>query len=167
VEAKLAASVRAEFDGTLVSEAVEALASEGGVSIIDPELEVDDYDAEGALGLVLRDVTLDEALRRCLANTGFFLALRSGGLEVRREPSLEVHLHPIGDLLEGLDAERRAERFEGIEHFLLETIDAESWQMYSRVGYRRVADLLVVNQSAENQARIRALLAQLGRALQG
>jgi len=164
LEAKLAAPVRAEFAGTPVSEAVEALATEGGVSIIDPELEIEDYDNQGALGLTLHDVTLDEALRRCLADTGYFMSPRAGGLEVRREPRLEVHLHPIGALLEGLDGARRDERFQGIEEFLRGTIDPYSWD-YEGVGYRRLGDLLLVSQSAENQTAIRALLAQLERAL--
>jgi beta-lactamase regulating signal transducer with metallopeptidase domain len=167
LEAKLAAPVRVGFEDSQVSEAVEMLASQGGVSIIDPELEIDDYNTEGAIGLVLRDVTLEESLRRCLAPTGFFLGLRAGAVEIRREPRAEVYLHPIGALLEGLDAERRDERFNGVEEFLRSTVDPDSWDMYPGIAYHRVADLLVVRQSVENQARIRALLAQLERALRG
>lgn len=162
---KLAAPVSAEVAGAAVSATVEALAREGGVSIIDPDLALEDYDTAGPIDLAVHGVPLIEAIERSLAGTGFHHALRAGGLEIRPSPRLELHLHPIGTLLGGLDAERRAERFRGIEAFLRSSVDPDSWGQFDGVSYQRVGDLLVVRQSAENQARIEELLAQLERAL--
>ncbi|MEZ6013760.1 MAG: M56 family metallopeptidase [Planctomycetota bacterium] len=165
LEQKLATKLSLQARSADVAELIESIATQHGVAIIDPEIPIEEYANEGPINVDFVELSVADALRACLAPLHLYFTPRAGGIEIQREPAFEVHLHPIGPLLSGLDEERRSERFSGIEEFMRDTVDPESWDMYASVGFVRLGDLLVVRQTPENQAGIVALLAQLERAL--
>lgn len=164
LEAKLATVVDIEATDTRLSDLIASTLADAGVAVIDPWVEIDQYDDIEQRDFSLRRVTLRDALTQLLAMTELRYTLRAGGIEVRHEDPVEVYLHPLGGLLKDLEPERRAERFDGIDGFLRSTIDASSWDRPD-VGYRWLGDLLIVRQTHANQVKVRELLSQLERAL--
>ena len=156
--------VDVECDGSGMSDVLVALSATAGISIIDPTLDLSDYDSGDSRRLSLQRVPFADALSACLSTTGLHWRPHAGGIEVQADPWVEVHLHPVGALMDGLNSERRAERFAGIEDFLYQ-VDPDRWGFDDRLGFSLLGDTLVVRQSPENQRRIRELLDQLERAL--
>ncbi len=161
---RLGTLVDVECDGNGTSDVLVALCATAGISIIDPTLDLCDYDSGAPYHVSLQRVPFAEALSACLSNTGLHWRPHAGGIEVQANPWVEVHLHPVGALMDGLDSARRAERFAGIEDFLYQ-VDPDRWEFDDRLGFSLLGDVLIVRQSPENQRRIKELLDQLERAL--
>lgn len=157
LEEKLRQRVDVSFEGEALRGAADLLQGLLGVFVHVPE----DYEEE-AVSLVLRNVRVDTILAWVTQQTGLAYRLEEGSILFGEQASTVLEMYEVGDLLAYGDRDYSADVLASL---LIENVDSRSWDEIPNASIRFWNDLLLVQQTLEAQAGVRAFLADLGRAI--